>query len=108
MMSNCSEARGDQRARAAREPEIVSKHGATAQWFSFPAQEFKFGPGDVSDPATKASAGEVLEIDPAARRLRLKRTKRFLTAPLPKAIFPFTIYNDKEHRRALRKLARAT
>ena len=49
----------------------------------------------------------MLEIDPAARRLRLKRTKRFLTAPLPKAIFPFTIYNDKEHRRALRKLARA-
>ncbi len=89
------------------EPEVVSNQGATAQWFSFPAQDFRLGPGDVTDPATKDGAGEVLEIDAAARRLRLKRTRKLHDAPLPKAIFPFTIYRDHEHRRALRDLARA-
>ena len=89
------------------EPEVVSSQGATAQWFSFPAQEFKVGTGDASDPATKDDAGEVLEIDAAARRLRLRRTKKLHDAPLPRAIFPFTLFRDDQHRRALRDLARA-
>lgn len=89
------------------QPEVVTKQGATAQWFSFPAQDFKFGPGDVTDPATKQDAGEVLEIDAGVRRLRLKRTTKLHGVPPPKAVFPFTIYRDDEHRRALRDLARA-
>jgi len=89
------------------EPEVVTRQGATAQWFSFPAQDFKFGPGEVTDPATKEDAGEVLEIDAGARRLLLKRTRALHDAPLPTAIFPFTSYRDQEHRRALRDVARA-
>jgi hypothetical protein len=88
-------------------PEIITKQGATAQWFSFPAQDFKFGSENVIHPATRKEAGEVLEIDAAARRLRLKRTKKLAGAPLPRAVFPFTVYRDEQHRRALRDLAHA-
>jgi uncharacterized protein len=88
-------------------PEVVTSQGATAQWFSYPPQDFKFGPGEVTDPARKEGAGEVLEIDAGARRLLLKRTRKLHDAPLPRAIFPFTLYRDHEHRRTLRDLARA-
>jgi uncharacterized protein len=88
------------------EPEVVTNRGATAQWFSFPSQEFKFGPGSVIDPETQQDAGEILDIDVARRRLQLKRTAKLIDAPLPRSVFPFTLYQDGQHRRALRDLAR--
>ncbi len=78
---------------------------STGQWFSFPAQEFKFDAAPVKDPATQDDAGEVVQIDAANRRLLLKRTPAVAGAPLPRAVFPFQTFQDKEHRRALRDLA---
>ncbi len=83
-------------------PEKMS----TVYTFRFPAQESKLSTGDCTDPATGRSAGTVLAIEAAERRLRLKRGKTFNAVPLPRAIGPTLPIDDEEKREALRRFGR--
>jgi len=67
-------------------PEPVKK--SQAYVLSFPAQEHKIGQGqNVIDPATRAGAWEILELDREERRLTLKRGRSLEDTPLRRRSF---------------------
>jgi hypothetical protein len=88
-------------------PEQVTKKSLS--WtFTFPPQEHKIGQGqDARDPATRESAGEVLEVDREERRLVLKRGPKLEEAPLPQALIPGGPYWTGAQRDALARLGRS-
>jgi predicted RecB family nuclease len=76
--------------------------------FTFPAQEHKLGQGqDVRDPATGKNAGEVLELDREARRLRLRRGPTLKEVPLPEALIPGRPYDTDDQEDALERIGRS-
>ncbi len=79
---------------------------STVFTFRFPSQESKLSTGECIDPATGRSAGTVLAVETAERRLRLKRGKSLAAVPLPRAIGPTTPIDDEEKREAVRRFAR--
>lgn len=73
----------------------------------FPAQETKVKKGGVLDPETIGSAGEIVELDLAHRRLRLRRGPTLNNAPIPRALIQNPVYQTDAQRAALRRLAAA-
>jgi AAA domain/RNase_H superfamily len=71
----------------------------------FPPQDHKLTPGSAEDPATRQSAGEILEIDDATGTLKLLRGPKLAGLPLPKALIPGGPYRDPDQRMALFRLA---
>jgi uncharacterized protein len=72
----------------------------------FPIQDHKLRPGDmVHDPATGRSAGQIVEIDDTAGRLRLQRGPRFGSGPLPQALVAGGPIENRTQRAAVLRLA---
>ncbi len=72
----------------------------------FPPQQHKLAPGDAPvDPATKSSAGTILELDDGAGTLVLRRGPSHANVALPKALIPSRPYDTREQRAALGRLA---
>ena len=87
-------------------PEPVKK--SQAYVLSYPAQEHKIRHGQgVIDPATRDSAGEVLELDREARRLVLKRGPSLEDVPLPEGLIPGSPYLTRDQEDALMRLGRS-
>jgi uncharacterized protein len=72
---------------------------------NFPPQDHKLAPGLATDPATRQSAGEILEIDDATGTLKLLRGPKLAGTALPEAIIPGGPYRDHDQRMALFRLA---
>jgi predicted RecB family nuclease len=73
---------------------------------AFPAQQHKLAPGDqVSDPASKKSAGTIVDLDDVAGTLVLRRGPGLSNVPLPRAIIPGGPVPTPEQRGALARLA---
>ena len=88
------------------ESELVKK--SLVHGFTFPAQEHKLGLGrDVRDPATGASAGEIVELDRDRRTLRLKRGPSLNGVPLPIALIPGGPYWTGDQEDALERIGRS-
>ena len=76
--------------------------------FTFRSQEHKLGLGrDVRDPATGASAGEIVGLDRDARTLRLKRGPSLDGVPLPLALIPGGPYWTGDQEDALERIGRS-
>jgi uncharacterized protein len=76
--------------------------------FSFPAQQHKLSPGDRPiDPATKKTAGVLVEVDDAAGTLVLRRGPSLKDVAPPRAIIPAGPVGNGEQRGALARLAAA-
>lgn len=74
----------------------------------FPPQQHKLAPGDAPvDPATKSSAGTILELDDGAGTLVLRRGPSLANVALPKGLIPSRPYDTREQRAALGRLASA-
>src|SRR5205085_5343501 len=72
------------------------------QTFAFPAQEHKLRPGDqVTDPATKKSAGTIIKIDSVTGTLDLRRGPKLQGIALPRALIPSGPFRTNEQRAAL-------
>ena len=72
----------------------------------FPAQQHKLAPGDAPiDPATKASAGTIQELDEGAGIVVLRRGPKLTGVALPKGLIPPGPYDTLEQRAALGRLA---
>ena len=62
---------------------------STAYRFSFPAQDHRISDSSkVSDPRTRESAGDVLEVDDVARTITIKRGKKLAGVELPRSLVP--------------------
>ena len=83
------------------EPEPVKK--SLAYTLTFPAQEHKLGAGqDVIDPATRKSAGEIIELDREARTARAQaRADRSTTCRCRAALIPGRPYDTDDQEDAL-------
>jgi predicted RecB family nuclease len=72
----------------------------------FPIQDHKLRPGDtVDDPATRRSAGEIVEIDDTNGRLRILRGPKFGSSPLPEAVVAGGPIEDRTQRLAVLRVA---
>jgi predicted RecB family nuclease len=81
---------------------------SVAHVFTFPPQEHKLGQGqEVVDPATRESAGAILELDRDARRLVLKRGPKLEDVPLPEALVPSGPYFTRDQEDALELFGRS-
>ena len=88
--------------------EPVPEKLSLAHTFRFPVQEHKIGRGqNVIDPATGAGAGEILELDPDARTLVLKRGPSLAETALPEALIPGDPFRTPEQEEALARLGRS-
>ncbi len=72
---------------------------------SFPPQDHKLGRGEVDDPATRKSAGKIVEIDDETGTLRLLRGPKFAELPLPRALIARGPYRDLQQRDAIFRVA---
>jgi uncharacterized protein len=72
---------------------------------NFPPQDHKLAPGLATDPATRQSAGEILEIDDTIGTLKLRRGPKLAGTALPEALIPGGPYRDHDQRMALFRLA---
>jgi predicted RecB family nuclease len=72
----------------------------------FPPQEQKLGKNPI-DPATKEKAGTLVELDPEAHRLRLKRGPSLKEVPLPKGLIPGDPYLTRDQEDALERIGRS-
>lgn len=73
---------------------------------AFPPQQHKLKPGDdVTDPATKSSAGKVAALDDNAGTLQLRRGPSLAGTPLPRALIPGKPYPCDAQQDALARLA---
>lgn len=73
----------------------------------FPPQQHKLKPGEYHDPATRKSAGEVLDIDDDSGTIRLRRGPSLDEAPLPQALVPGKTYFHDKQEAALMRFADA-
>jgi predicted RecB family nuclease len=74
--------------------------------FCFPEQETKLRAGStVRDPFNDCKAGEILEIDIAAGRLRLQRGPSLVDTPLPLALVPDMPLDTDTQREAVGRVA---
>src|SRR5262249_37474389 len=72
----------------------------------FPPQQHKLAPGDQPvDPATKKSAGAILDIDDVAGTPVLRRGPSLNGVALPRAVIPGGPVPTREQRSALARLA---
>ena len=72
----------------------------------FPPQQHKLAPGDAPfDPATKAGAGTILDLDDGTGILMLRRGPKLMGASLPRSLIPPGPYQTREQRAALGRLA---
>jgi uncharacterized protein len=72
----------------------------------FLPQQHKLAPGDAPfDPATKAAAGTILDLDDGTGILVLRRGPKLTGVPLPRALIPAGPYQTREQRAALGRLA---
>ena len=84
----------------------VTVRRSRAHPLRFPAQQHKLAAGDVPvDPATKAQAGTIDEIDDAAGTLMLRRGPSVASVALPRALIPGGPVPTREQRGALERLA---
>ena len=74
--------------------------------FAYPAQEHKLRLGDrPKDPSTGGGpAGEIVAVDPDARRLELRRGPKLAAVPLPEALIPGDPYRTDSQEAALARL----
>jgi uncharacterized protein len=87
-------------------PEPVAR--SHAYEFTFPPQEHKLGVNqNVTDPATGASAGEILEVDRDVRRVVLRRGPSLADTPLPEALIPKDYYGTPDQEDALERIGRS-
>jgi predicted RecB family nuclease len=78
-----------------------------AHVLTYPPQEHKLGQGqEVLDRATGKSAGEILELDPERRRLKLKRGPSLDEVALPEALIPGRPYDTNDQEDALERIGR--
>jgi predicted RecB family nuclease len=70
----------------------------------FPLQQHKLGPGEAIDPATDRGE-QIVEVDDAAGRLRLRRGPKYKDEPLPRALIPGGPWRTDAQRAALVRLA---
>ena len=83
----------------------VADKRSFVQTFAFPAQQHKLGPGDqVTDPATKKSAGTIVRIDDVTGTLELRRGPKLQGLALPRALIPSGPLRTREQRAALERL----
>jgi uncharacterized protein len=72
---------------------------------AFPPQQHKLAPGDQPiDPATKRSAGTILDVDDVAGTLWLRRGPSLNGVALPRAVIPCGPVPTREQRSALARL----
>jgi uncharacterized protein len=90
---------------AAENAPPVPRKRSLIYTLKFPPQDHKLAPGSAADPATRQSAGEILEIDDATGTLKLLRGPKLAGLPLPKALIPGGPYRDHDQRMALFRLA---
>jgi uncharacterized protein len=92
-------------------PVDAARGGRQVWRYSFPAQEYDLGRGDVYDPSRKQAApddspfnwkvGEVGQVDPATNTLELRRTTH---QPHPRAIVPLDWIRTADHQAALQEI----
>jgi predicted RecB family nuclease len=88
--------------------EHVEALGDRRHRFSFPVQQHKLDPGDsVVDPATRASAGEIEQLDDVRGTLTLRLTKRADELPPPRALVPGGPYDTTCQQEALLRFGRS-
>jgi predicted RecB family nuclease len=85
------------------EPEPYKK--SLVHTLSFPEQQFKLGPGEAVDPATKGTE-DIVEVDEGRGLLRLRRGPKFADEPLPHSLIPGGPWRTPAQRAALARLAR--
>jgi uncharacterized protein len=87
-------------------PEPVRR--SFAWTFTYPAQEHRLGAGgDVLDPETRRSPGELLALDRDGRRLVLRRGPSLTEVPPPRALIPGRPYDTRDQEDALMRLGRS-
>jgi uncharacterized protein len=75
---------------------------------SFPVQQHKMAAGDaVTDPRTKESAGQIVNVEDAASTLQLRRGPKLRDVPLPRAIISEGPYQTTAQRSALARLGQS-
>jgi predicted RecB family nuclease len=88
-------------------PPVSAARGTIYTYF-FPEQPYKLAEGDAPyDPATRRSAGTIVEIDHAQNLLRLKRTGTPESARALSALIPSGPISTREQQAALARIARA-
>jgi AAA domain len=76
--------------------------------FTYPAQEHKLRLGQRPfDPATRKSAGEIVEFDRETREIALKRGPSLASVPAPTALLPGEPYKTKAQEDALERIGRS-
>jgi len=84
--------------------EPVPDKSSLVYTFTFPEQEHKIG-GDAADPATEKVYD--VAVDDEQGLVTLRRAKKRVDEPLPRALIPVKPIHDREQRGALARLARA-
>lgn len=88
--------------------DAVKEKRSWVHEFVFPPQEYRLGAGDtVFDPATRESAGTIVDLDREARRVRVKRGPSLAEIPLPDALLPGGPYGTTLQKAAVARVAQS-